>query len=246
MSGTLWVCATPIGNLQDVSLRLLQTLREADLVAAEDTRRTLKLLNHFGIKKTLVSFHEHNARRQTPRLVERLRSGASVALVTDAGTPGISDPGAQLVEAAWAAGVAVRVVPGPSAVVAALAVSGFPGQPYWFEGFLPSRARARRERLQALRGLDATLVFFEAPHRLQESLRDLAEVLGDRPAALARELTKVHEEVHRGSLPELARRAAAGEIPAAGEITLVVGPPQPDPGRRPRPKQPAGARRPAP
>lgn len=225
MNGTLWVCATPIGNLQDVSLRLLETLRQVDLVAAEDTRRTLKLLNHYGIKKPLVSFHEHNVRRQLPYLLARLRSGAQVALVTDAGTPGISDPGTELVEAAWEAGIPVRVVPGPSAVVAALAVAGLPAQPCWFEGFLPPRARQRRARLQELRDLNATLVFFEAPHRLAESLQDMAEALGERPAALARELTKVHEGVVRGSLPELARRVASGEVPATGEITVVVGPP---------------------
>lgn len=225
MSGTLWVCATPIGNLQDVSLRLLETLRQVDLVAAEDTRRTLKLLNHYGIKKPLVSFHEHNVRRQLPYLLARLRSGAQVALVTDAGTPGISDPGTELVEAAWEAGIPVRVVPGPSAVVAALAVSGLPALPCWCEGFLPPRPRQRRARLQELRALNATLVFFEAPHRLAESLQDMAEALGERPAALARELTKVHEEVVRGRLPELARRVASGEVPATGEITVVVGPP---------------------
>ena len=228
MNGTLWVCATPIGNLQDVSLRLLETLRQVDLVAAEDTRHTLKLLNHYGIKKPLVSFHEHNVRRQLPYLLERLRAGDQVALVTDAGTPGISDPGTELVEAAWEAGIPVRVVPGPSAVIAALAVSGLPAQPYWFEGFLPPRARRRRERLRALRDLNATLVFFEAPHRLAESLQDMAEALGERPAALARELTKVHEEVVRGTLPELARRVASGQVPARGEFTVVVGPPETD------------------
>lgn len=235
MSGTLWVCATPIGNLQDVSFRLLETLRQVDLVAAEDTRRTLKLLNHYGIRKSLVSYHEHNVRRQLPYLIQRLRAGAQVALVTDAGTPGISDPGTELVEAAWGEGIPVRVVPGPSAVVAALAVSGLPAQPYWFEGFLPPKPRKRQERLRVLRDLNATLIFFEAPHRLAETLQDMAQALGQRPAALARELTKVHEEVVRGSLVELAQRVASGQVPATGEFTVVVGPPatgQPRPRRQ--------------
>lgn len=227
MSGTLWVCATPIGNLQDVSLRLLETLRQVDVVAAEDTRRTLKLLNAHSIRRPLVSFHEHNARRRLPELLRRLHAGQSVALVTDAGTPVISDPGAELVRAAHEAGIAVRVIPGPSAVVAALAIAGLPAEPFWFEGFLPARRRARLERLEQLRALPATLVFFEAPHRLADSLADMAAVLGDREAALARELTKVHESVVRDTLPGLARRVAQGEVPSVGELTLVVGPPAP-------------------
>lgn len=246
MSGTLWVCATPIGNLQDVSLRLLETLKRVDLVAAEDTRRTLKLLNAHGIRRPLVSYHEHNARRQMPRLLQRLQQGQEVALVTDAGTPGISDPGAELVRAASQAGIAVRVVPGPSAVVAALAVSGLPAQPFWFEGFLPARRPQRRRRLEQLQDLPATLVFFEAPHRLVQSLADMAEVLGAREAALGRELTKAHEEVVRGSLEELAARAAAGAIPAVGEFTVVVGPPAGERQAAPqRGREPGGAPPPA-
>lgn len=226
MSGTLWVCGTPIGNLQDASPRLLETLRQVDLVAAEDTRRTLKLLNHFAIKKPLVSYHEHNARQKTPWLLERLRQGARVALVTDAGMPGISDPGTELVQAAAREGIDVRVVPGPSAAVAALAVAGLPTEPCWFEGFLPRSPARRRERLARLRELPATLVFFEAPHRVRESLQAMAGVLGGaRPAAIARELTKVHEEVLRGSLDELARSLASRDKPPVGEITIVVGPP---------------------
>ncbi|WP_324668557.1 16S rRNA (cytidine(1402)-2'-O)-methyltransferase [Geochorda subterranea] len=227
MSGTLWVCATPIGNLQDVSLRLLETLQRVDLIAAEDTRRTLKLLNAHGIRRPLVSFHEHNARQRLPELLARLHAGQSVALVTDAGTPVVSDPGADLVRAAHEAGVAVRVIPGASAVVAALAVAGLPAEPFWFEGFLPARRRARLRRLEWLRALPATLVFFEAPHRLGESLADMAAVLGDREAALARELTKVHESVVRDTLSGLARRVEQGEVPAVGELTLVVAPPAP-------------------
>ncbi|NLG68666.1 MAG: 16S rRNA (cytidine(1402)-2'-O)-methyltransferase [Firmicutes bacterium] len=227
VSGTLWVCATPIGNLQDVSLRLLETLQRVDLIAAEDTRRTLKLLNAHGIRRPLVSFHEHNARQRLPELLARLHAGQSVALVTDAGTPVVSDPGAELVRAAHEAGVAVRVIPGASAVVAALAVAGLPAEPFWFEGFLPARRRARLRRLEWLRALPATLVFFEAPHRLGESLADMAAVLGDREAALARELTKVHESVVRDTLSGLARRVEQGEVPAVGELTLVVAPPAP-------------------
>lgn len=235
MSGILWVCGTPIGNLQDVTLRLVDVLRQVDVVAAEDTRRTLKLLNHLAIRKPLVSYHEHNALRQAPRLVRQLVEGAQVALVTDAGMPGISDPGAELVSAALDAGVDVRVVPGPSAVVAALAISGLPAQPFWFEGFLPRQPSRRRVRLQALQPLEATLVFFEAPHRLVASLREMAAILGlQRPCAVARELTKAHEELVRGSLGEVAARfeeatGAQGTGPGTavrvGEFTIVVGPP---------------------
>lgn len=222
--GALWVCATPIGNLHDASPRLLETLGRVDLVAAEDTRRTLQLLNHFGLRRPLVSFHEHNARRRTPELLAQLQAGRHIALVSDAGFPGVSDPGSELVAAALEAGVAVRVIPGPSAVLAALAVSGFPGQPFYFEGFLPRRPADRRRRLEQLRTMEATLVFFEAPHRVARAVADMAEVLGsDRPAACARELTKVHEEVIRASLGELAHRLAEGA--PRGEFTVVVGPP---------------------
>lgn len=224
--GRLWVCGTPIGNLQDVSLRLLEVLRQADVVASEDTRRTLHLLNHFAIQKPLVSYHEHNARRQAPRLVQRLLSGQTVALVSDAGMPAISDPGSELVRMAAEAGVSVSVVPGPSAVTAALALSGFPVPPFYVEGFLPRRGADRRRRLEQLCVLDAVLVFFEAPHRLVESLADLAAVLGTRQAVLARELTKVHEEVHRGRLDDLHRLAASGGLTLKGEFTLVVSRPR--------------------
>ncbi|MBE3599120.1 MAG: 16S rRNA (cytidine(1402)-2'-O)-methyltransferase [Limnochordaceae bacterium] len=225
MSGILWVCGTPIGNLQDVSLRLVETLKAVDLVACEDTRRALKLLNHLGIRKRLVSYHEHNAAHRLPLLLQKLQEGLQLALVTDAGMPVVSDPGWELVREAAASGIAVRVVPGPSAVVSALAVSGLPGQRFWFEGFLPRQPKRRRERLEALRDLPGTLVFFEAPHRLAASLQAMAEILGARPAACARELTKVHEEVVRGSLVELARRFEQAEPPPLGECTIVVGPP---------------------
>lgn len=237
-AGRLWVCGTPIGNLQDVSQRLLEVLRQADVVAAEDTRRTLHLLNHFAISKPLVSYHEHNARRQAPRLLQRLLAGQTVALVSDAGMPAISDPGSELVRMAAEAGVAVSVVPGPSAVTAALALSGFEVPPFYVEGFLPRRAAERRRRLGQLAGMDAVLVFFEAPHRLAESLADLAAALGSRQAVLARELTKVHEEVHRGPLDELHRRAAGGGLTLKGEFTLVVDRPGPAGPREPEPSAP--------
>ena len=231
-AGTLWVCATPIGNLQDVSGRLLEVLRQADVVASEDTRRTLGLLNHFGIARPLVSYHEHNAHRQAPQLLRRLLAGQTVALVSDAGTPAISDPGSELVRMAAEAGVRVSVVPGPSAVTAALAVSGFKVPPFLVEGFLPRRPTQRRRRLEQLAALEAVLVFFEAPHRLQESLADMGAVLGDRQAVVARELTKAHEQVLRGTLARLAEQAAAGGMLLKGEFTVVVAPPEGGSGRR--------------
>ncbi len=225
-AGRLWVCATPIGNLQDVSWRLAEVLRAADLVAAEDTRRTLKLLNHLGIRKPLLSYRPQNARTRGPELVERMWKGQTVALVTDAGMPGISDPGSELVRLSADSGIAVSAVPGPSAVTAALAVSGFPADTFYFGGFLPRRSADRRRRLQELAGLPATLVFFEAPHRLAGCLADMAATLGPRPAAVARELTKAHEEVYRGRLDELAEAAASGRMTVRGEFTLVVAPPE--------------------
>ncbi|HEY8486174.1 MAG TPA: 16S rRNA (cytidine(1402)-2'-O)-methyltransferase [Limnochordales bacterium] len=223
------MCGSPIGNLQDVTLRLLEVLRGVDLVASEDTRRTLQLLSHFDIRKPLVSYHEHNARWQARRLVARMRQGEQVALVTDAGMPAISDPGAELVELAAREGIPVSVVPGPSAVTAALAVSGFPVPPFFVEGFLPRKGAQRRRRLAQLRELDCVLVFFEAPHRLAEALADMAQTLGERPAVVARELTKLHEAVYRASLPELARQAREQRWPVRGEFTVVVGPPAPLP-----------------
>ncbi len=218
--GTLYVVATPIGNLEDVSLRALRVLREAALVAAEDTRRTRKLLSHHGIPARLVSLREHNERMRAPVLVRRLLGGESIALVSDAGTPGLSDPGAALVRAAADAGVRVVPVPGPSAVLAALVASGLPTEPVTFAGFLPARSAERRRALDALRNLPHTLVFFEAPHRLRETLGDLLAVLGDRRIAVARELTKVHEEVYRATLTEAVRHFSAH--PPRGEFTLVI------------------------
>lgn len=235
--GRLWVCATPIGNLQDISFRLAEVLRSADVVAAEDTRRALKLLNHLGIRKPVVSYRPQNARVRGPQLVERMRGGETVALVTDAGMPGISDPGSDLVRLSADCGIPVSVVPGPSAVTAALALSGFPADTFYFAGFLPRRPADRRRCLEALRALPATLVFFEAPHRLAGSLADMVSVLGPRAAVVARELTKVHEEVRRGRLDELADEVVAGQMRVKGEFTVVVAPPGPGQFQAPSPSE---------
>ncbi|MCF3932158.1 16S rRNA (cytidine(1402)-2'-O)-methyltransferase [Acuticoccus sp. M5D2P5] len=219
----LYIVATPIGNLGDITLRALKTLAAADAVAAEDTRHTGRLLAHFEIDATLVRYDEHGAAHQRPKLLARLDAGESVALVSDAGTPLISDPGYRLVEEARAAGHAVHVVPGPSAPVAALSVSGLPTDAFLFAGFLPTKSAARRSRIGELAAVKATLVFFEAPHRVGAALADLAEVLGPREGAVARELTKRFETVERGTLAALAARFGEGET--KGEIVLLIGPP---------------------
>jgi 16S rRNA (cytidine1402-2'-O)-methyltransferase len=223
----LHVVATPIGNLGDITLRALRVLAAADFILCEDTRVTVKLTRHFGIGAPLRPYHDHNAARVRPAIVEALRRGAAVALVSDAGTPLVSDPGFKLVEAAIAEGVPVEAVPGPSAALAALTVSGLPSDRFLFAGFLPSRAGARRETLAALAAVPASLIFYESPKRLVASLQAMAETLGDRPAAVARELTKLHEEIRRGRLNALAVEHAA-EQPPRGEIVVVVGPPEPD------------------
>ena len=224
--GTLLLVATPIGNLGDLSPRARAVLREADLLLAEDTRHTAQLLQACGIARppgTLESLHEHNERERVPMLVERLLAGATVALVSDAGTPLVSDPGAALVGAAAAAGIEVVAVPGPCAAVAALTLAGLPAERFAFEGFLPPRPAARREALQRLAAESRTLVFYEAPHRLRESLEDLATMLGEeRPAAVARELTKRFETVYRGTLGSLAQQAATDADMTRGELVLVV------------------------
>ncbi len=219
VGGRLLVCATPIGNLQDVTLRVLEVLREAEVVACEDTRHTRRLLERHGIERGgLVSFHEHNERARAAELVERMRAGATVALVSDAGTPLISDPGWELVRASIAGGVAVEVLPGPSAVVSALVASGLPGERWCFAGFVPRRGGELR-RLVARNAW--TLVAFESPRRLAKTLAALAEEDGGRPVAVCRELSKVHEEVRRGSAAELAEHYAERE--PRGEIVLVIG-----------------------
>jgi 16S rRNA (cytidine1402-2'-O)-methyltransferase len=218
--------ATPIGNLGDLSVRARHVLEVADLLLAEDTRHTRQLLTACGIKRTegaLESLHEHNEAARVPVVVERLLRGAKVALVTDAGTPLVSDPGSALVAAAAAAGVEVVAVPGPCAAIAALSVAALPAARFVFEGFLPPKASARRRALEALASESRTLVFYEAPHRLVETLEDLAAALGeDRPAAVARELTKKFETVYRGSLASLARQADTDADMARGEIVIVV------------------------
>jgi len=219
--GTLFLVATPIGNLEDVSARALRVLREVDLVAAEDTRHTRRLLQHFGIEARVVSLHEHNERARATSLVERVRGGESVALVTDAGSPGIADPGFPVVRAAVAEGVRVESIPGPSAVIAALQVSGLPTDAFLFAGFLPPRGAARRRRLEELSGLRETVVVFESPHRIEACLADLEAVWAQRPIALVRELTKVHEQVLRGT-PREVREALRAEW-RRGEMVLVLG-----------------------
>ncbi|MFH5923542.1 16S rRNA (cytidine(1402)-2'-O)-methyltransferase [Roseomonas xinghualingensis] len=227
MAPGLWLVATPIGNLGDLSTRAVVTLRGADLVLCEDTRVTAPMLARFGISAPLAALHDHNEAQEVPRLLERLRGGARLALVSDAGTPLVSDPGYRLARAAMEAGIFVSAVPGPNAAVMALTLSGLPPQPFLFMGFLPPKAVARAEAISRLRaaegaGLSATLIFFEAPHRLAECLAALAEGFGDRPAAVARELTKRFEEVRRASLPELAAHYATHA--PRGEIVVVVGP----------------------
>jgi 16S rRNA (cytidine1402-2'-O)-methyltransferase len=221
--GRLDVVATPIGNLSDLSPRAREVLAGADVIAAEDTRHTGALLKAIGVSRPLVSLHAHNESSRVPELLARLESGGSVALVSDAGTPLLSDPGYELVRDATRAGCDVRVVPGPSAITAALAIAGLPTDRFCFEGFLPARASERRTRLESVAADSRTLVFFEAPHRVEESLADLASVFGaDRRAAVARELTKAHETTYRGTLAELAEQAKSEPNFARGEITIVV------------------------
>ena len=219
--GTLYLVATPIGNLEDITQRALRTLREVNLVAAEDTRHTRRLLDHFGIRAALVSLFEHNERAKVSGLVGRLRAGESIAIVTDAGSPGIADPGFPVVRAAVAEGLRVESVPGPSAVIAALQVSGLPTDAFAFVGFLPVKPGARRRALEEYAERRETIVAFESPHRIERCLEDLEQVWKDRPIALARELTKLHEQVLRGSAREV--REALREDQKRGEIVLVLG-----------------------
>jgi 16S rRNA (cytidine1402-2'-O)-methyltransferase len=218
----LYVVATPIGNLQDVSFRALSVLAAADAVLAEDTRVTKTLLAHYGITTPLVAYHEHSNAAVRERMIHRLKEGQALALVSDAGTPLVSDPGYKLVQAAIAEGVPVTPIPGPSAILTALVVSGLPTDRFFFEGFLPPKSAARRTRLGDLAGIPGTLMLFEAPHRLPEMLADAADVLGERQGVVARELTKLFETVRRGTLSELAAQFAE-EGPPKGEIVVLVG-----------------------
>src|SRR5476649_2677140 len=222
----LHLVATPIGNLGDITLRALERLAGCDIIACEDTRITRRLTERYGITGLLKPYHEHNAALARPKILERLAQGASIALVSDAGTPLISDPGFKLVREVCAAGHQVIALPGPSSVLAALAVAALPTDRFFFEGFLPPKQTARRARLVELARIDATLVMFESGNRVQDTLRDLADIMGARDAAICRELTKLHEEVRRAPLSELARRA--GGLETRGEFVLVVGPPAAD------------------
>jgi 16S rRNA (cytidine1402-2'-O)-methyltransferase len=222
-AGRLYVVATPIGNLGDLSERAREILRSVSLIAAEDTRHTGVLLKHFGIQTPQVSLHEHNEQQRSGGIIERLQQGASVALVSDAGTPGINDPGFELVRAAAAAGCEILAVPGPCAAIAALSIGGLPTDRFCFEGFLPARGAARRKRLQSLAAEARTLVLYEAPHRVRETLEDCAAVFGgERNATVAREITKLHETTYRGSLRALLERAASDADFGRGEIVLLI------------------------
>jgi 16S rRNA (cytidine1402-2'-O)-methyltransferase len=218
----LYLVATPIGNLEDITLRALRILKEVDQIACEDTRHTQKLLGHYNIRKPLVSYHEHNELTRAPELVVAMEQGAQIALVSDAGVPLVSDPGYRLVTLCLRHRIPVVPIPGPSALLAALSASGLPNEEFLFAGFLPARSGERRRALERLRIEDRTIIFYEAPHRIEETLIDAHEILGDRPACIAREVTKLHEEFRRGSLAELA--ASLAEKPARGEITLLIGP----------------------
>jgi 16S rRNA (cytidine1402-2'-O)-methyltransferase len=223
LHGCLYLVATPIGNLEDITLRALRILKEVDQIACEDTRHTLKLLNHFDIHKPLVSYHEHNELTRAPELVLAMEEGASIALVSDAGMPLVSDPGHRLVTLAIRHHIRVVPIPGPAALLAALSASGLPNEEFLFLGFLPARSGERQRALERLRIEDRTLIFYEAPHRIGDTIADAVAILGDRPACIAREVTKLHEEFRRGKLTQLFQ--SLEEHPAKGEITLVIGAP---------------------
>lgn len=237
-SGVIHLVATPLGNLEDITLRALRTLREADLVACEDTRRTGRLLRHFDIERPLLSCHEHNEAPRAREITKRAIQGASVALVSDAGTPGISDPGYRVVRAALEAGVTVIPIPGPNAAIAALSASGLPTHSFLFHGFLPPKKRARRAALRATADSPSTLVFYEAPFRVLDMLADVRDVLGDRRVAIARELTKLHEEFVRGSVDTVLEELA-GRPAVKGELVVLVGA---EPAGPPAPEQSVAVR----
>lgn len=221
MAGTLYIVATPIGNLEDITLRALRVLKEADLIACEDTRHTRKLLAHYQITTPTISYHDHNERERSVELVKKLEAGQNIALVSDAGTPLVSDPGFRIVREAIARSITVVPIPGPSALIAALSAAGLPETEFTFVGFLPARRTARRARLAELAGVSATLVFYEAPHRIKETIDDARDLLGNRDCVLAREVTKLHEEFARGRLSEIKLSEGA----TRGEMVLMIGPP---------------------
>src|SRR6267143_1249309 len=221
MPGILYVVSTPIGNLEDITHRAIRVLGEVDLIACEDTRHTHKLLQHYGISTKTISYHEHNEQERSGELIDLLLRGTNLAVVSDAGTPGISDPGFRLIRLAVAKDVQVVPIPGPSALITALVASGLPTDEFFFGGFLPARSGARQARLNELRSVPGTLIFYEAPHRLAATLKDAHETLGEREAVVARELTKLHEEVRHGRLSELATHYGVEENPR-GEIVLLI------------------------
>lgn len=222
MPGVLYVVSTPIGNLEDITMRAIRVLREADLIACEDTRQTRKLLDHFGISTAMLSYHEHNELSRASELAARLKAGETIALVSDAGTPLISDPGYRVVAAAIAAGITVTPIPGPSATLTALAASGLAIDSFRFCGFLPPKASQRKKLLDQLKHETCTLIFYEAPHRVLDTLDDITAVLGPREVVIARELTKLHEEFLRGTAAEIHARLAERPV-IRGEISLLVG-----------------------
>lgn len=221
MAGKLYLVATPIGNLQDITFRAVETLRTVNLIACEDTRHSAKLLNHYRISNKLVSFHEHNEQERTEEFIDKLVAGESIAVVSDAGTPGICDPGYRLVVRAVEAGVSVVPIPGAVAFVNAVIASGLPTDSIYFGGFLPSKKGERRKRLEQVRDIPATLVFYESPHRISKSLVDCLDILGDRAASVSRELTKLHEEISCSNLSELVKKFTG--VTTKGEIVLVIG-----------------------
>ncbi len=221
-AGRLYVVGTPIGNLEDITLRALNTLKASDLIACEDTRRTQKLLNHYDIRTRTISYHEHNEMTRAPELVLEMEQGSVISLVSDAGTPVLSDPGFRLVHLAIRHKIPVVPIPGPSALVAALTTAGLPMNEFIFAGFLPVKRSARRKTLTSLGSFEKTIVFYEAPHRIIDSLRDMRDILGEREAVIAREVTKVHEEFVRGSIGEI--RDLLKKEPIKGELTVIVGP----------------------
>ena len=221
MPGTLYLVATPIGNLADITHRALQVLLDVELIACEDTRHTRKLLQHYGVTTKTVSYHEHNEQQRAAELIDLLRQGSDVAVVSDAGTPSISDPGFRLVRAAIENEIAVVPVPGPSALISALIAAGLPTDEFFFAGFLPAKSNARRARLNELRSVPGTLIFYEAPHRLAATLKDAYEILGEREAVVARELTKLHEEIRRGRLSQLTADYTE-KTDVRGEIVVLI------------------------
>ena len=224
-SGTLYIVSTPIGNLQDITYRAVETLSTVSLIAAEDTRHSKKLLNHYGIKRPLISYYEHNRFTRIPQIITHLNDGKDVAVISDAGTPGISDPAYKLTRAAITENIKVETIPGPSAALAGLIVSGLPSDRFLFEGFLPPK-KGRKKRLNALKDEQATIVFYESPRRLKRTLKDISDIIGDRPAVVTRELTKMNEEIIRGTVSKLLTYFSKHE--PRGEIVLIIGKPDPN------------------